>query len=79
MNITIGGLLLLSTIMTVGCANAISRHDVFERSDTRIGRVLETTRKACRQQQPKNTLPSGPEYERCVFDGLRRADIVAAR
>jgi hypothetical protein len=79
MNMTIGGLLLVSTIMTVGCANAIARHDVFERSDTRIRRVLEIARNACREQQPKKALPSGPQYERCVIDGLRRADVAAAR
>jgi hypothetical protein len=79
MNITIGGLLLMSTVMIVGCANAIARHDIFERSDTRIGRAFETARKACREQQPKKTLPSGPEYEQCVIDGLRRANLAAAR
>jgi hypothetical protein len=79
MKTTIGGLLLVSTILSVGCANAFARHDLFQRSDTRIGRVIETTRKACRAQQPKNTLPSGTEYERCVIDGLRQADLAAAR
>lgn len=79
MNMTIGGLLLVSTIVTVGCANAIARHDLFERSDTRIGRMLETARNTCREQQPRKTLPSGPQYERCVLDGLRRAHAAAAR
>jgi hypothetical protein len=79
MSITIAGLLLVSTIMSVGCANAIVRHDLFQRSDTRIGRMLETARKACRAQQPKETLPSGTEYERCVFDELRQPDRAATR
>jgi hypothetical protein len=64
--------------MTVGCAQAIARHDLFARSDIRIGRVVETARKACQQQQPEGTL-SSVEYERCVLDELRQADSIAAR
>jgi hypothetical protein len=79
MKTTIGGLLLVSTILSVGCANAIARHDLFQRSDTRIARMLETARNACRAQQPKNSLPFGTEYERCVLDELRQPDRAATR
>jgi hypothetical protein len=44
MKITIIGLLLASALVTFGCAEAIARHDVLERSDVRIGRVVEGAR-----------------------------------
>ena len=36
---TISALVVASALMTVGCANAFARHDLFERSDMRIGRA----------------------------------------
>lgn len=77
MNATISGLFLASALMTVGCAQAIARHDVFERSDSRIGRVVETARRTCQEHQPKQALPSAGQYERCVLEALRRADLPA--
>jgi hypothetical protein len=79
MNITIGGLFLASAVMTVGCAHAIARHDLFEQGDNRIRRVVETARQTCREQQPRGALPSVTQYERCVFDELRRDELIAAR
>jgi hypothetical protein len=79
MKITISGLLLASALMAVGCAQAIARHDVFERSDSRIGRAVETARRICQQQQPTRALPSADEYERCVVDALRSAEFTVAR
>jgi hypothetical protein len=79
MRITIRGLLVASTLMTVGCANAIARHDLFERSDIRLGRAISTARLNCQEQQPKRALPSAEEYERCVLDKLQRAELSVAR
>ena len=78
MNITIRGLLVASALMTVGCANAIARYDVFERSDIRLGRAVSTAR-LNQKQQPKRALPSAEEYERCVLDKLQRAELSVAR
>jgi len=75
MKITIGGLVLASVLMTAGCAQTFARHDVFERSDSRIGRALSTARRTCQEQQPKEALPSAGEYERCVLDALRGAGL----
>ena len=79
MKITSCGLCLASAVMTTGCAQAIARHDVFERSDSRIGRAVETARETCQEQQPKKALPSAREYERCVLEALRRAEFTVAR
>ena len=79
MNVTISGLIVASALMTVGCANAFARHDLFERSDMRIGRAVSTARQTCQEQQPKRALPSAREYERCVLDQLQRAQSVARR
>jgi len=79
MNITISGLFLASALMTVGCADAIARHDLFERGDIRFERVVETARRTCREQQPKQALPSTADYERCVLAELRRAELTAAK
>jgi len=79
MKITISGLVLTSVLMTVGCASAIARHDLFERSDSRIGRMVETARRTCQQRQPKTVTPSAGEYERCVLESLRRAELTLAR
>jgi hypothetical protein len=79
MKTIIYGLFLASAVMTAGCAQAIARHDVFERSDSRIGRMVETARRTCREQQPKNALPSSREYERCVLEALRTTEFVVAR
>ena len=79
MRITIVGVFLASAFMTVGCAQAIARHDLFERSDSRIGRVVGTARRTCQEEQPKKALPSVAEYERCVLEELRRADLTLAR
>jgi hypothetical protein len=77
--ITIGGLLLALALMAVGCAQAMARHDVLEGSDSRIGRAVETARRTCQERQPKNTLPSAGEYERCVLVTLRAAELTVAR
>ena len=61
--------------MSVGCANAIARHDLLERSDIRIGRAVSTARLTCQEQQPTKALPSASEYERCVLDELQRAEL----
>jgi hypothetical protein len=79
MNIIIRGLILASALTTVGCAHAIARHDLFERSDIRIGRAVSTARLTCQEQQPKKVLPSASEYERCVLDELRGAELSVAR
>ena len=63
MNITISGLALASVLMSVGCAQAFARHDLFERSDSRLQRALQTARRTCQEQQPKRALPSTPDYE----------------
>ena len=72
-------LVLASALMAVGCAQAIARHDIFERTDSRMGRVVETARQMCQRQQPARTLPSAEEYERCVLDALRNAEFTVAR
>ena len=79
MSITIRGLVLASALMNVGCAQAFARHDLFERSDFRIGRVLESARRTCQERQPRNALPSAGEYERCVLEALRAESTPARR
>ena len=79
MNITISGLALASVLMSVGCTQAIARHDLFERGDTRIGRAVETARRTCQAQQPTRALPSTADYERCVLDALRGAELTATQ
>jgi hypothetical protein len=79
MKIIISGLLLASALLAVGCAQTIARHDVFERSDGRIGRAVETARRSCQQRQRTRALPSAIEYERCVVDRLRSAELTVAR
>ena len=79
MKITRIPLLLASTLMTAGCVHAMARHDLLERSDFRIGRVVESARRTCQARQPKETLPSAAEYERCVLGTLRGSDLAAAR
>jgi hypothetical protein len=74
-NITISGLVLASALMTVGCAQTFARHDLFERGDIRVERALKTVRSICREQQPKEALPSTADYERCVLEELRRAEL----
>jgi hypothetical protein len=78
MKVTIGGLLLALVVVTAGCAQTIARHDVIAQSDSRIGRAVETARGRCRAQQPA-ALPSAGEYERCVLETLRGAELAAAR
>jgi hypothetical protein len=73
------GLLVSSALLTAGCANAIARHDFFERSDIRIERAVEAARRTCQERQPKQVLPSANEYERCVFDKLERSEVSVAR
>ena len=79
MTITLRGLVLASALMTIGCAQAIARHDVFERTDNRIGRQVDTARRTCQQQQPTGALPSAEDYEQCVLDALRSAEFTVAR
>ena len=79
MNITISGLILASALMTVGCTQALARHDLFERGDIRIERAVESARRTCREQQPKQALPSTADYERCVLVELRTAELTAAQ
>ena len=79
LNITIGGLILTSALMTVGCAQAFARHDLFERSDTRLQRAVQTARRACQEQQPKTALPSTADYERCVLAELRSAEFIVTK
>jgi hypothetical protein len=78
-NITIKGLILASAFMTVGCTQAIARHDFLERGDMRIERVVETARRTCREQQPSQVLPSTGDYERCVLAAVRSAELTAAK
>ena len=75
----LAGLILASALMAVGCTHAIVRHDVFERSNVRIGRSLESARRTCQERQPKNALPSASEYEQCVLEALRGAEVTRAR
>jgi len=79
MNITISGLILASALMTVGCADAIARHDLFERGDIRLQRAVQTAGRTCREQQPKKALPSTADYERCMLVELRSAELTAAK
>ena len=79
MKTTIAGIALASIVMSIGCAGAIARHDLFERGEARVQRAVETARRTCRQQQPKEALPSPSEYEHCVFEELRRRDATVAR
>ena len=79
MSITISGLVVASALMTVGCANAFARHDLFERSDMRIGRAVSTARLTCQEEHSKRALPSASEYERCVLDELQRGESLVAR
>ena len=74
MKITIVGLFLASVLMTAGCAQTFASHDVFERSDSRIGRAVSTARRTCQARQAKKALPSAVEYERCVLGALRDDD-----
>jgi hypothetical protein len=78
-NIAISGLALASVLMSVGCAQAFARHDLFERSDTRLQRAVQTARRTCQEQQPKTALPSTADYERCVLAQLRGAELTAAK
>ena len=78
-NITISGLALASVLMSVGCAQAFARHDLFERGNARIERAVETARRLCREQQPKQTLPSTADYERCVLGELQRTELTVVR
>jgi hypothetical protein len=61
-------------LTTSGCANAIARHDIFERGDIRIEGMLETAQRDCREIQPKTAPPSAVQYERCLLDELTRGD-----
>jgi len=79
MRITIGGLVLASALMAGGCANAIARHDLFERGDTRIARVVEAARRTCQEQQANGALLSTARYERCVFEALQRDEFTVAQ
>ena len=79
MNITISGLILASALMTVGCTHALARHDLFERGDIRLERAVETARRTCREQQPKQALPSAAEYQQCVLEEVGRAELTAAQ
>ena len=74
MKSTITGLLLASTFTIAGCANAFARYDSFQGGDIRIERMVDTARRVCREQQPKNILPSATQYERCVLEELRTGD-----
>jgi hypothetical protein len=65
--------------MSVGCTQAIARHDLFERGDIRLQRAIQTARRTCQEQQPKNALPSTVDYERCVLGELRSAELSAAK
>lgn len=78
MNITISGLILASALMTVGCTQAIARHDIFERGDIRLQRAAQTARRTCHEQQSNKALPSATDYERCVLAELGRAELTAA-
>ena len=79
LNVTIGGLILASALMTIGCADAIARADHFEVGDFRIDRAVKTARQACQERQPKTALPSTTDYERCVLAELRSAEVTAAK
>ena len=78
-NIAISGLALASVLMSVGCAQALARHDLLERSDTRLQRAVQTARQTCQEQQPKTALLSTADYERCVLAELRSAELPAAK
>lgn len=78
-NACISGLILASALTAVGCTQTFARHDVFVTSDVRMGRVLDSARRMCQERQPNNALPSAGEYERCVLDALRGADLTPAR
>jgi len=79
MNITISATLLMSALMTVGCTQAIARHDLFERGDIRLRRAIQTAGRTCQAQQPKDVLPSTADYERCVLRELRNAEATVAK
>jgi len=71
-NIAISGLALASVLMSVGCAQALARHDLFERSGIQLERAVQTAKRTCQEQQPKKALPSAAQYERCLLDELSR-------
>jgi hypothetical protein len=79
LNTTIGGLILTSTLMTVGCAQAFARHDLLERTDIQLQRAVQTARRTCQEQQPKKALPSTADYERCLLSELRSAEFIATK
>ena len=79
LNVTIGGLILASALMTVGCADAIARADRFELGDFRIERAIKTARRTCQERQPKTALPSTTDYERCVLAEMRSAEVTPAK
>jgi len=78
-HITISALILASAFMTVGCAQAFARHDLFERSDIRLQRAVHTAGQTCQEQQPKTARPSTAAYERCVLAELRSAELIATK
>jgi hypothetical protein len=76
--VIVGVLLALASMIT-GCSLAFARYDLFERSDARIGRMLEGARRTCQERQPKNALPSAGEYERCVLGALQGTESIPER
>jgi len=71
--------MLASVLTVVGCTHTIVRHDLFERTDVRLQRAMETAQRACQQEQPKTGLPSTADYERCVLAEWRNPKLTAAR
>ena len=77
--LTITGLILTSALMTVGCAQAFARHDLFQRSNVGIERAVNSAQRTCQERQPKSALPSVAEYERCVLVMLRDVESLDTR
>jgi hypothetical protein len=79
MNIIIRGLALTSVVMSIGCATAIARHDVFELSSIRLQRAAQSAQRTCQERQPKTARPSAADYEQCVVAEMRSAQFTPAK
>ena len=79
MNSTLLGLIVGSTVVSIGCAQTIARHDLFERSDARVARAIESARRTCQDRQPTDTEISAAEYQQCVWARLHATELTVAR
>ena len=78
MNISTSGLFVASALKSVGCANAIARHDLPSAATFGWTRDHHSASDVP-EQQPTKALSSASEYERCVLDELERAELSVGR